>query len=172
MLGSVSTLVSFATVETPIGSMHVASTPAGIAAISREPAAERFLERLQRRFPEAHFVPDADGVRDAAAWLLGYFAGARLDLATVDLSGLTRFDRRVFEAVRAIPYGRVETYGDVAMAIGSPRAARAVGRALSRCPLFPAVPCHRVVLGADGFSGWGGGDIGLKRRLIDLERGR
>jgi O-6-methylguanine DNA methyltransferase len=57
----------------------------------------------------------------------------------------------------------------VAAAIGSPRAARAVGNALARCPLFPAVPCHRVVRAADGWSGWGG-DVALKRRLLTAER--
>jgi O-6-methylguanine DNA methyltransferase len=60
------------------------------------------------------------------------------------------------------------TYGDVAAAIGHPGAARAVGGAMARCPLFPAVPCHRVVRAADGWSGWGGSD-GRKRMLLARE---
>ncbi len=69
--------------------------------------------------------------------------------------------------VRSRP-GETVTYGEVAALIGSPGAARAVGNAMSRCPLFPAVPCHRVVRAADGWSGWGGDDR-LKRRLLAAE---
>ena len=107
-----------------------------------------------------------------AAWLVGYLHGTRHEQPSIDLAGIGTFDARVYEAVADIPYGGTATYGDVAVVIGSPRAARAVGGALARCPLFPAVPCHRVVLSSDGFSGWGGGDITLKRRLLDLEIGR
>jgi methylated-DNA-[protein]-cysteine S-methyltransferase len=71
--------------------------------------------------------------------------------------------------VRSVPAGSTITYGEVAILAGSPGAARAVGNAMARCPLFPAVPCHRVVRAADGWSGWGGDDR-LKRRLLDAER--
>ena len=67
-----------------------------------------------------------------------------------------------------MPAGETVTYGEVAALIGSPGAARAVGGAMSRCPLFPAVPCHRVVRASDGWSGWGGDDR-LKRRLLRAE---
>jgi methylated-DNA-[protein]-cysteine S-methyltransferase len=87
----------------------------------------------------------------------------------LDTTGLSAFDARVYEAVRTIPAGETVTYGEVAALIGSPGAARAVGGAMARCPFFPAVPCHRVVRAADGWSGWGG-DVALKRRLLDAER--
>ncbi|MEP7083054.1 MAG: methylated-DNA--[protein]-cysteine S-methyltransferase, partial [Chloroflexota bacterium] len=131
---------------------------------------ETFLTALQRRFPGSEPLPDARGVGEQASRLQAYLAGARHALPPVDLGGLPRWDARVFQAVRAIPYGSTATYGEIAAAIGSPGAARAVGGAMSRCPLFPAVPCHRVVLARDGFSGWGGGGIELKRRLLNLER--
>jgi O-6-methylguanine DNA methyltransferase len=171
MLVGVSRIVAFDRVDTPLGTMHVAATPRGVAAMSRETSTDHFIERLARRFPRREPVPDAAAARDATEWLLGYLAGARSDAPALDLEGITAFDARVYDAVVAIPYGATATYGDVARVIGSPRAARAVGGALSRCPLFPAVPCHRVVLASDGVSGWGGGDIALKRRLIALEGG-
>ena len=90
-------------------------------------------------------------------------------LPDVDLRGVPPFDARVYAIVRAVPSGETVTYGEVAAAIGSPGAARAVGGAMARCPLFPAVPCHRVVRSADGWSGWGG-DVALKRRLLSAER--
>jgi methylated-DNA-[protein]-cysteine S-methyltransferase len=83
--------------------------------------------------------------------------------------GLSSFDARAYEAVRGVPAGETLTYGEVAVLIGSAGAARAVGGAMSRCPLFPAVPCHRVVRAADGWSGWGS-DPAVKRRLLAAER--
>jgi O-6-methylguanine DNA methyltransferase len=149
----------FGRIETPIGPVWLAETDAGVAAVSRSEPLEAFLAGLRRRFPES--VPEAAELD--AAWLDG---GAPPPL---DLTGLSAFDARVYDAVRSIPPGSTLTYGEVAALIGAPGAARAVGGAMSRCPLFPAVPCHRVVRAADGWSGWGG-DVGLKWRLLEAER--
>lgn len=164
--------LAFATVETPIGPMLLAGTDAGIAALSPGARLGTFLADLQRRFPDAEPEADARPLHRHSAWLRAYLSGRRTMLADVDLQGMTAWDARVYQAVRAIPYGETATYGEVARAIGSAGSARAVGGSLSRCPLFPAVPCHRVVLAGDGVSGWGAGDITVKRRLLDLERSR
>ncbi len=155
----------FARVETSIGPMWVAETDAGVAAVERETALEAFLGPLRRRFPDLEPMPaDLD-----VAWLTDALDGGHLP--AVDLRGLSGFDARVYEAVRMVPAGQTITYGEVAVLVGSPGAARAVGGAMSRCPLFPVVPCHRVVRAADGWSGWGGDDR-LKRRLLNAESGR
>ena len=152
----------FARVETTIGPMWVAQTDRGVAAVDRAGSLEAFLEPLRRRFPGSEPVPaDLD-----AAWLTDALRGGQLP--AVDLRGLSAFDAAVYEAVRRIRPGETATYGEVAALIGSPGAARAVGGAMSRCPLFPAVPCHRVVRASDGWSGWGGDDR-LKRRLLRAE---
>ena len=156
----------FARVGTSLGPMLLAETDAGIAAVSRSDSLESFLAQLRRRFRGTEPVP-ADL---ASGWLEDALSGG--PLPAVDERGLSAFDARVYEAVRSVPAGETVTYGEVAALIGSPGAARAVGGAMARCPLFPAVPCHRVVRAADGFSGWGGGDIEVKRRLLDMERGR
>ena len=154
----------FARIETSIGPMWLAETDRGVAAVGRAASLEAFLEPLRRRFPGLEPAPaDLD-----AAWLTDALGGGPLPL--VDLRGLSDFDGRVYEAVRAVPPGETVTYGEVAALVGSPGAARAVGGAMSRCPLFPAVPCHRVVRASDGWSGWGGDD-GLKRRLLSAESG-
>lgn len=149
----------FARVDSFVGPLWVAETDAGVAAVSRSDPLESFMAPLRRRFPDADVVPDDLD----ATWLDGGPPPA------LDLRGLPPFDARVYTVVRDIPRGSTLTYGEVAALIGSPGAARAVGGAMSRCPLFPAVPCHRVVRAADGWSGWGG-DVALKRRLLEGER--
>ena len=156
----------FARVETSLGPMLLAETDLGVAAVERDQPLDSFLGPLRRRFPR--FEAEAGEVD--SAWLAGTLDGGPGPLPAVDLGGLSPFDARVYEAVRSVPAGETITYGEVAALIGSPGAARAVGGALSRCPLFPAVPCHRVVRAADGWSGWGGDDR-VKRRLLRLERG-
>ena len=148
----------FGRVDGPLGPMWVAETDAGIAALSRDESPEAMLAALRRRFPGVEPIVD----RVEGAWLSGGPAPA------LDATGLSPFDARVYEVVRAVRAGETVTYGEVAGLIGSPRAARAVGGAMARCPFFPAVPCHRVVRAADGWSGWGGDDR-LKRRLLNAE---
>ena len=153
----------FARLESSLGPMLVAETDAGIAAVTRADAVEPFLERLRQRFPDADPLPaelDDGWIEDALS------SGP---LPQVDLRGLSPFDARVYEVVRSVPAGETATYGEVAALAGAPGAARAVGNAMARCPLFPAVPCHRVVRASDGWSGWGG-DHRLKRRLLEAER--
>ena len=153
----------FARADTSIGPLLVAESDLGIAAISRSSSLSDFLAAVGRRFGGSDLVPGDLDVN----WLADALSGG--PLPDVDLRGLPAFDGRVYEVVRAVPSGETVTYGEVAAAIGSPGAARAVGGAMSRCPLFPAVPCHRVVRAAVGWSGWGG-DVALKRRLLSAER--
>ena len=98
-----------------------------------------------------------------------YFQGRRTDLrdVPVDLSECTPFQRRVYEATRRIPFGKVATYGQIAKAIGQPSAQRAVGQALGRNPIGVVIPCHRVV-GFDSLGGFTGG-LDHKKRLLRLE---
>ncbi len=90
----------------------------------------------------------------------------------VDISALPPFYQRSLEYVFTIPYGTTLTYGQVAQAIGSPRAARAVGQANRNNPIPLVIPCHRVVArkGLGGFTAPGG--INLKLEMINMEKGR
>jgi methylated-DNA-[protein]-cysteine S-methyltransferase len=80
----------------------------------------------------------------------------------------TPFQRQVWEAMRQIPYGETWTYGQLAQAIGNPKAVRAVGQACHRNPCAPVVPCHRVVA-SNGLGGYYGG-LDMKRFLLDFEK--
>jgi methylated-DNA-[protein]-cysteine S-methyltransferase len=100
-----------------------------------------------------------------------YFARERTTFdVTLALSG-SAFERRVWSALREIPYGETVSYGEIARRIGEPEAARAVGVANGRNPVAVIVPCHRVI-GADGsLVGYGGG-LERKRLLLELESGQ
>lgn len=81
----------------------------------------------------------------------------------------TEFQLRVWRALCTIPYGETRTYGELAAAIGAPKAARAVGMANHHNPIMIAVPCHRVIGANGGLVGYGGG-LEMKEALLRLER--
>jgi O-6-methylguanine DNA methyltransferase len=119
--------------------------------------------------------PLARARRDSAAMapyvhqLREYFdhRRSRFDLQ-LDFSQITPFQQRVLDAIRAIPAGSVWTYGQVAKAIGSPTASRAVGHALGTNPLLIVIPCHRVI-GNDGkLRGYKAG-LDTKQKLLQME---
>lgn len=100
-----------------------------------------------------------------------YFAGELCDFdVRLDLRG-TEFQRRVWEALLTIPYGETRSYGQIALQIGAPGAARAVGLANGHNPVAIIVPCHRVIGAAGKLTGYGGG-LDRKQTLLTLERRR
>jgi methylated-DNA-[protein]-cysteine S-methyltransferase len=108
---------------------------------------------------------------DALGWrvatqLREYFAGARRDFDLPLAPRGTEFQRRVWTALQAIPFGETRTYGDVADAIGC-RAARAIGQANRRNPIPIVIPCHRV-LASNGIGGYAGQDGDSKE--LDTKR--
>ncbi|WP_019180300.1 methylated-DNA--[protein]-cysteine S-methyltransferase [Microbacterium yannicii] len=121
--------------------------------------------------PAAHAGQDEHALLGlAVAQLDEYFDGSRraFDL-TLDWRLVRGFTRAAIEAVCEIPYGETAAYGEVAIAAGAPRAARAVGTACATTPFSVVVPVHRVVR-ADGSLGEYGGRPDVKRYLIDLEQ--
>jgi len=123
----------------------------------------------RRHAPGAALKEDGAALAPWAEELVAYLAGhGRTFTAPLDLRG-TRFQRAVWEAIRAIPYGERRTYGELAVALGQPSAARAVGRATGANPVPFMVPCHRVVARA-GLGGYAGGLL-LKAWLLAREAG-
>ena len=130
---------------------------------------------LRRHRPDDNALgePDPRGrevepFKAAADQLDAYFAGelTRFDVPLAPRG--SEFQQRVWAALQEIPYGRTESYGELAERIGSPGGARAVGLANGKNPIGIIIPCHRVV-GADGsLTGYGGG-LDRKKQLLDLE---
>lgn len=105
----------------------------------------------------------------AAAELGEYFAGRRRNFTLPLAPRGTEFQQRVWSELRRIPCGETRTYGEIARAIGQPRACRAVGMANNRNPIAILIPCHRVI-GRDGsLTGYAAG-LTVKRQLLELER--
>lgn len=156
--------------RTPIGPVYAAVSPRGLVSVRFEMTEADFLALVRRQTGVIpRFSPARAGA--AARQVADYVAGkrARFDVP-VDLSHTSAFQRQVLLAAAQIPRGQVRTYTDVARQIGRPRAARAVGQALSHNPVPIVVPCHRV-LAADGtLRGYlGSTGVQTKERLLRLE---
>jgi methylated-DNA-[protein]-cysteine S-methyltransferase len=149
-------------IDTPLGPMTLAATARGLAGA--------WFDAQSHHPGELDAPTDAkDHVLAQAARELGeYFAGTRQGFdVPLDPQG-TAFQHRVWQALRQIDRGRLDTYGAIAQQLGRPAAARAVGAAVGRNPLSVIVPCHRVV-GRDGsLTGYAGG-LPRKVALLKLE---
>lgn len=102
--------------------------------------------------------------------LKAYFAGKRTDFTVALVYHGTEFQKAVWRALLAIPYGETRSYGDIAVAIGRPKAVRAVGQANRANPIAIIVPCHRVIGSGGSLVGYAGSQIGLKSALLELEQ--
>lgn len=128
---------------------------------------------VMRDHPESRQA--ARRFRDIEEAVENYFNGWRTDFGKfpVDLSAGTAFQRKIWEIVRGIPYGKVRTYGWIGLEVGRPEAVRAIGAAVGANPVPLLVPCHRVIASDGsmcGFSAVGG--VELKVRMLELERVR
>ena len=146
--------------------MHSVGTPIGTLWLARD---EHGLSNVA--FAGASEAASRDELLlEAAGQLRAYFA-RELERFELPLSPAgTEFQRRVWRALEAIPYGTTTTYAALAASLGSPAACRAVGAANGRNPLPVVEPCHRVVGSAGALTGYGGG-LERKRALLDLEAG-
>jgi len=162
--------VGYATVDTPVGRLLVATTREGLVRLAfpeehEEHVLEELADSLSPRVLESASMTDSVR-RQLDAYFDGRLRGFR---AKVDWA-LTPpgFFRRVLEATARIPFGAVSTYGTVAKVAGSPRAARAAGNALHDNPIPIVVPCHRVVPSSGGVGKYGGQEW-RKQFLLRLE---
>ena len=154
--------------QTACGWVGIASSPNGLLSLTLpEPTQERALKPLLEHWGKGQSYDDA--LDDLKTKLQQYFDGQRVLFdEPLDLRGATAFQRRVWSAVRDIPYGETRSYGQIAHQAGSPGAARAVGRAMATNPVPIVVPCHRVIGSNGDLRGFGGG-LDLKRRMLELE---
>jgi methylated-DNA-[protein]-cysteine S-methyltransferase len=154
----------YTTMDSPIGELLLLGDGEALHGLHMQQG-----RRPVRISPRWERSPAALG--DVRTQLCEYFAGERTAFDTPLAMHGSEFERRVWSALREIPYGETASYGEIARRVGRPSAARAVGMANGRNPIAVIVPCHRVI-GADGtLTGYGGG-LECKRLLLELERGQ
>jgi methylated-DNA-[protein]-cysteine S-methyltransferase len=158
-----------------LGPVLLAASAAGLTRLSFGRPASALAARLAEELPAA-VAGDSAVIRRAEEELHEYLAGRRKGFRVpVDPAAYAQpFARKVLlDATRAIPFGGVRTYGEIAKAVGKPGAARAVGGALGRNPVPIVVPCHRVIASGGRIGGYSGGAEGAglkwKRELLELE---
>jgi len=143
--------------DTPVGKLCIGEENGSITRVT------------WRQLPKSYIQEETELILRCKKQLEEYFAGKR---KTFDLPLAPRgtdFQQRVWKALQEIPYGETRTYGEIAAAVGNPKAARAVGMANNRNPIGIIVPCHRVV-GANGkLVGYAGG-MEKKEWLLELEK--
>lgn len=153
----------------PVGPLLVEHDGTGVHAV-------HFWEQGKHPPAGTRVEPTRD---DALGWeiakqLREYFAGARRDFDLPLAPSGTDFQRRVWDDLRAIPFGATCSYGDVAGRIGTPRGSQAVGQANRRNPIPIIVPCHRVLDSKGGIGGYmgtsEGAGIARKRWLLEHEK--
>jgi AraC family transcriptional regulator of adaptative response/methylated-DNA-[protein]-cysteine methyltransferase len=166
--GGLGAQIGYAIAACPLGRLLGAATSKGVCfvGIGEEDAA--LESELRHEFPKAAAIARDEGrLGSAMATILAYLEGSQphIDLP-LDIRA-TAFQRRVWEELRRIPYGETRSYGEIAEAVGTPRAVRAVGRACATNPVALIVPCHRVVREDGSLSGY---RWGLARKQALLER--
>ncbi|MFI2779338.1 methylated-DNA--[protein]-cysteine S-methyltransferase [Streptomyces sp. ALB3] len=159
------------TIDSPLGELLLvgeesATAPGGTALASLSVPGQKGGATLQDGWTR-----DADAFTVIVAELRAYFEGSRTGFGIEYAPGRgTDFQRRVWRALDAIPYGTTLSYGEIASRIGASRAAvRSVGTAIGANPLLVVRPCHRVIGASGALSGYAGG-LDRKRQLLDLER--
>lgn len=156
--------------STEMGWMGLVSTCQGIYASVLPQRSKHEAEKLL--FEKVPFKPelDDDHFSSLQEILKDYFLGKKSGIkCSIDWSWATPFQKKILEAVLAVPAGTCITYGEAALLAGSPRGARAAGRALATNMIPVLIPCHRVIRGNGKLGGFTGAGLDMKSRLLLLE---
>jgi methylated-DNA-[protein]-cysteine S-methyltransferase len=152
----------YSTLTTPIGELLLVADDDGALTAVHLPGRHGSTAGLER---------DDALLEPARRQLAEYFAGERRDFELPLRPEGAPFQLRVWDKLKAIPYGETVSYGEIARELGNPTASRAVGAANGRNPIAIIVPCHRVIGSTGSLTGYAGG-LDQKRALLDLEAGR
>jgi AraC family transcriptional regulator of adaptative response/methylated-DNA-[protein]-cysteine methyltransferase len=160
--------VRYASAPTSLGFVLVAATDKGICKIGFGDDAALLADELRGEFANADLVEDAARLAPFIAQIDAYLRGTLQDFdLPLDIAA-TAFRQRVWDALRRIPYGETRSYSQIAEAVGSPRAIRAVATACATNPVALAIPCHRVVQKGGALAGYRWG-LPRKAALLDNE---
>ncbi|PTB21702.1 bifunctional DNA-binding transcriptional regulator/O6-methylguanine-DNA methyltransferase Ada [Trinickia symbiotica] len=163
--------VRYASSPTPLGHVLVAATDKGICRIAFGDDLGTLVDDLRATLANAQLIEDRAHIAPFISQIDAYLNGRR---ETFDLPldvAATAFRQRVWDALRSIPYGETRSYTEIAQALGTPRAVRAVASACASNPVAIAIPCHRVVQKGGALAGYRWG-LARKAALLDAEARR
>ncbi len=161
--------IDFALADSPLGRMLVASTPKGICAITFGDSDAALEASLRSEFPAADCRSNAGQLSSAVTAMVQHLnGGTRHFSLPLDIRA-TAFQRMVWNALQAVPYGTTSSYAEIAAAIGKPQAVRAVATACAKNRIAVAIPCHRVVHKDGSISGYRWG-VDRKKKLLEHEK--
>lgn len=153
----------YKTMRSPVGELKLVASDNGLAAVLWENDNPKRVPLQPLKQDNNHPV-----LAEAEKQLSEYFAGKRTSF-TVALDPVgTGFQKKVWDALRTIPFGQTRSYGQIAKQIGNPKAVRAVGGANGKNPLSIIAPCHRVIGSSGKLTGFAGG-LDIKAQLLELE---
>jgi methylated-DNA-[protein]-cysteine S-methyltransferase len=157
--------------STALGEIWVAVSENGLIAVEFPATQDEFTAWLGKHHA-AQIEFDQEKVKDVLEQLSEYAAGVRRGFTIpIDWSTLNKFQCKALKLTFEIPYGETRTYKEIAVALGNPRAARAVGRAEATNPMPIVLPCHRVVGSDNKLHGYGAGSgIPTKEWLLKMEK--
>ena len=151
-------------IDSPIGPLTLVSVGGVLSGIY-------MVEHRHQPNPATFGDRDTAGFDEATTQLTEYFDGRRTDFTVALAARGTPFQKRVWDALRTIPYGDTWTYGQLADSLGTPTAVRAVAAANGRNPISIIIPCHRVIGSNGSLTGYAGG-LDRKRFLLEREAER
>ena len=143
--------------ETPVGKLCIGEENGAITRVT------------WRQIPEESILEETELILQCKTQLDAYFRGERKGFDLPLLPKGTAFQQKVWKALTEIPYGETRAYGEIAAAVGNPKAARAVGMANNKNPIGIIIPCHRVVGASGKLVGYAGG-MDRKEWLLELEK--
>lgn len=167
--------ITYAAADTNVGKLLLAATDRGLCFVQLGGSERELLSRLRREYPAAELrAMSASSSPAFAAWMEALRRHVEEGRPHGDLPVDVRasaFQQRVWTFLQSIPWGETRSYAQVAAGIGAPRASRAVARACATNPVAVAIPCHRVIRGDGGLSGYRWG-VARKQKLLARERQR
>ncbi|MBC8346858.1 MAG: methylated-DNA--[protein]-cysteine S-methyltransferase [Candidatus Marinimicrobia bacterium] len=154
--------------DSPIGKLLLAQSNIGLTHILFEYEIPNSESIIRKKFPKKIIVRNDKVLSHAVQQINEYFSGKRqsFDLG-LDLR-MPPFHYKALLAVKGIPYGKTQSYKNIAKSAGNPKAVRAAGSANANNPLPILIPCHRVLSSGGGLGGYGGG-LKMKNYLLNLE---
>src|SRR5215471_9530668 len=155
----------YSRLQSPVGILYVGVSEQGMVLLDLHNG--EFLHK-KTSSSKIQWVESEEKTAPYIRELKEYFSGRRKEFSfPLDLRG-TKFQKRCWQALLKIPYGKTRCYAEIARAVGSPRSFRAVGQANHRNPIAIVVPCHRVITSDGKLGGYGGG-LAMKEKLLRLE---